>query len=98
MNLEESRLDNLTAHHVNLDICKAFFKRHLLKGNLLICMLEPSLTYVCVHPLDPAFQCVVPDLDGSDGHCEHIIFGTNLDLSDEVQAADSLASRLPSKH
>ena len=43
--------------------------------------------YVSCVSLDPAFQCIVPDLDGSEGHCEHIIFGTNLDLSDEAQTA-----------
>ena len=31
---------------------------------------------------DPAYQQHVPNLDGGDGHSEHIIFGTNLDLTE----------------
>ena len=30
---------------------------------------------------DSAYQQRVPNLDGGDGHSEHIIFGTNLDLT-----------------
>ena len=30
---------------------------------------------------DSAHQQRVPNLDGGDGHSEHIIFGTNLDLT-----------------
>ena len=41
--------------------------------------LEFSLSY---SPLsDSAYQQHVPNLDGGDGHSEHIIFGTNLDLT-----------------
>lgn len=34
-------------------------------------------------PSDSAYQGIVPNLDGADGHSEHIIFGTNLDLTDD---------------
>ena len=32
----KSTLDNDTAHRVNMDICLAFLKRHLLKGQQLL--------------------------------------------------------------
>ena len=31
---------------------------------------------------DPAYQQHVPNLDGGDGHSEHIIFGTNVNLTE----------------
>ena len=32
---------------------------------------------------DPAYQGEVPNLDGGEGHSPHIIFGTNLDLTED---------------
>ena len=43
----------------------------------------------CVHPSpplpspDPAYEGEVPNLDGGEGHSPHIIFGTNLDLTED---------------
>ncbi len=42
-------------------------------------MVSPDL---CGSLPDPSFQEPVPNLDGCEGHSEHILFGTNLDLSE----------------
>jgi hypothetical protein len=34
------------------------------------------------HPADPEYQGDVPNLDGTEGHSEHILFGTNVKLDD----------------
>ena len=36
----------------------------------------------CVLP-DPNYQQPIPNLDRTEGHSEYILFGTNLDLSDD---------------
>jgi len=36
----------------------------------------------CVSLPDPSFLGPVPNLDGCEGHSEHILFGTNVDLSE----------------
>ncbi len=34
--------------------------------------------------LDPAYQGIFPNLDGTQGHSEHILFGTNVDLTHQI--------------
>ena len=31
---------------------------------------------------DPTFQGPIPNLDGCEGHSEHILFGSNVDITD----------------
>lgn len=38
--------------------------------------------------LDPEYQKPIPDLDGTEGHSEHIIFGTNVDMSEPRSEGD----------
>ena len=40
------------------------------------------LSYHCI-PVDPTYQHPVPNLDGCEGHSEHILFGTNVDISED---------------
>lgn len=35
---------------------------------------------------DPAYQGDVPNLDGTEGHSEHILFGTNVKMTSETKA------------
>ncbi len=39
-----------------------------------------ALTCIIIIILGPTYQRPIPNLDGTDGHSEHIIFGTNVDL------------------
>ena len=36
LGIAQSGLDPVVAHQVNMDICHAFFKRHLLQGKILL--------------------------------------------------------------
>lgn len=44
--------------------------------------------------IDPNFQGPIPNLDGCEGHSEHILFGTNVDIteSDEVGQTDHVTT------
>ena len=45
------------------------------------------------HSTDPASQTHIPNLDGGKGHSEHIIFGTNLDLSKPPEGEEGQAGQ-----
>ena len=39
--------------------------------------------------IDPAYQKPVPNLDGCEGHSEHILFGTNVDISEDQDTEEA---------
>lgn len=75
---DESYLNDVTAHQINMEICRAFLKRYLLKGKEV-----DNVNSVCSSSCSSsASQGPEPNLDGTEGHSEHILFGTNVNLSE----------------
>ena len=42
-----------------------------------------SCTVSTTFSIDPAYQQPLPNLDGCEGHSEHVLFGTNVDISED---------------
>ena len=119
-----SQLDPAVAHELNMDICRAFFKRYQLRGVGAVvcvcvcvcvgngvcvcvcvcrewcvcvcvcvcrewCVCVCNMVFLCCSYVDLAYwEQSVPNLDGSEGHSEHIIFGSNVDT--RVPSKDGL--------
>lgn len=51
------------------------------------------ITYTLI--LDPAYQQPTPNLDGTEEHSQHILFGTNIKMSDETPGSGGAADETP---
>ena len=48
-----------------------------------------NISSATVFIIDPAYQQPVSNLDGCEGHSEHILFGTNVDISEDQDTEDA---------